>query len=270
MTGVALGRLRSTERVVVSESSPYGAVAVLEGHHKVISRPGFRPRHWESGDWLDSLPAEECFDLSLEPGERHGKSCKEPWAQELLDDAERYIASSFPGELVLRAEPHGSPCRLDVGAAKDAGVRFFGEPPGASISRVGGSARLALGLVDGPVWIAIQPRDDERALSLDVAACGNVRTATGERLPLVSETGWSQLLWRGKPGLPDGTVVFSVSPGSPALSESADQSAALTARLRSLGYVSSGKLTPAHVPSAMQAAPESLPPPGRIRIRVES
>ena len=271
MTGVALGRLRSTERVVVSESSPYGAVALLEGRHKVIARPGFRPRHWETGDWLDGLPAEECFDLGRDPGERRGTSCAEPWAQKLLDAAERYIASSLPGDLVIRAEPHGSPCQLDLGAAAGTGVRFFGEPPGAWISMFDSGAHVDLGLVDGPVWIAIQPRDDERAFSLDVAGCGGVRTAAGAHLPLVSEPAWSELLWRGRARLPrDGTVLFSVSPGARTLHVNADYPADLPARLRSLGYVAPGKNVPTPATSAGRDAPESFPPSGRIRIRVDS
>ncbi len=272
MTGESLARPRTAGRVVVSEASPYGAVALLEGTHKVIVRPGFRARHWETGDWLDGLPAEECFDLARDPGERNGKACEGPWAQKLLDGAERYIASSFRGDLVIRAEPNGSPCRLDIGAATEAGIRFFGDPPNAGFSRKGGTDRLALGRVEGPVWIAIQPRDAERALSLQMAGCGNVITARGERLPVESEASWSDLLWRGTTGLPDeGTVLFSVSPGVRPLHESADYPSELTARLRSLGYVSPGRAAKEpERPDSDRPAPGTLPAPGQIRIRITS
>lgn len=268
MAGEKLGRLHSARRVVASEASPYGAVALFEQNHKVIVRPGFRPRHWETGAWLDSLPAEECFDLARDPTEVHGTSCSEPWAQKLLDDAERTIASSFPGDLVMRAEPRGGPCRLDIGAATAAEVRFFGEPPNLRISRAGGKARVDLGRMEGPIWIATRPEGDERTLAVDVVGCGVVRSAAGERLPRVLETSWSDLLWRGMTGLPDGSVVFSVAPGPPVLHESAGYSSELTARLRSLGYVSAGKKIPTPAPSAVRAPPGSLPPPGRIRIKV--
>ncbi|MEO8056311.1 MAG: sulfatase, partial [Acidobacteriota bacterium] len=109
MTGVPLGRPQPAGRVVVSEATPYGAVALLEGSHKLILRPGFRARSWETGAWLDGLPSQECFDLGRDPGERRPVSCKEPWAEKLIDAAEAYVASSFPGELVFRAEPHGGP-----------------------------------------------------------------------------------------------------------------------------------------------------------------
>jgi arylsulfatase len=270
MTGEPLGKHMSDGRTVVSEASPYGALALLEGNHKVIVRPGFRARHWETGQMLDALPAEECFDLGNDPKELHGTACTEPWAVRLRGEAERMVASSFPGELVFRAEPRGGPCRLDVAAAGGPDVRFFGEPPDARISHAGGGERIDLGGVAGPVWVAIRALGDEKAVSLEVSGCGDVRTAAGERLSSVRETGWSELLWRGTGGLPEGSVLFSVRPGARAPEEYAYYPPELTARLKSLGYVSSGEKTKAAPRPAGRRETGTIPPPGRIRVSVAS
>ena len=134
MTGVSLARPATAGRIVVSEASPYGAMALREGNHKVIVRPGFRARHWETGELLDELPSQECFDLGRDPGEKNSTACTEPWAQRLLAEADRAIASSFPGDFVMRAVPRGGPCRLDVGSSGEAAIRFFGTPPDARVS----------------------------------------------------------------------------------------------------------------------------------------
>ena len=243
MTGVSLGRPAPAGRVVVSEGTPYGAMALREGSHKVIVRPGFRARHWETGEWLDRLPAQECFDLAADPGEKSPTGCTEPWARRLLREAERNVAASFPGDFVIRAVPRGGPCRLDVGSAGETAIRFFGTPPDVRVSSAGGVERVDLGRVDGPVWIAIAGEGD-RALSLAMTGCGEVRTASGARLPSVSETGWSELLWRGGGDLPEGTVVFSVAPGPRTPRENAAYPPELTARLRSLGYVNAERIDP--------------------------
>lgn len=270
MTGVSLGRPRPAGRVVVSEAAPYGAVALLEGSHKVIVRPGFRARHWETGDWLDRLPAQECFDLGRDPAERNGTACTEPWARKLLGEAARYVASSFPGDFVIRAEPRGGPCRLDMGSATESAIRFFGAPPDVPVTTAGGTESVDLGRVEGPVWIAIQPGGDDRALWLHVTGCGDVKTAAGKSLPPASESSWSELLWRGERNLPEGTVVFSVAPGPRTPHENASYPPELTARLRSLGYVSADRVVPASTRPVGPAAAEALPPPGRIRIKVGS
>ena len=270
MQGTPLGRLGPVGRIVVSEASPYGAVAVLEGTHKLIARPGFRNRHWETGEWLDALPAEECFDLSVDPGERHGTSCAEPWAQRLRIEAERYVASSFSGEVVVRAEPRESPCRLDVAGPDGSGVRFFGEPPDVRRSRVDGIERLDLGRVAGPVWLGIPRGGGDGGLSLTLSGCGSVRTADGERLQDVNESSLSELLWRGTNPLPTGTVILVTPPARKARSEEVTYTPELVARLRSLGYASPEASVKAPARSAAPSAPRLLPPEGRVRIRVGS
>ena len=270
MQGMPLGRLGSTGRVVVSEASPYGAVAVLDGTHKLIARPGFRNRHWETGEWLDDLPAEECFDLSADPGERHGTSCSEPWAQRLRNEADLYVATSFPGEVMVRAEPGEGPCRLDVAGPGDSGVRFFGEPPGVRRTRVDGIERLDLGRVAGPVWLGIPRGGEDRGLSVGLTGCGSGRTASGERLPEVSEPRLSELLWRGARPPPSGTLIFVTPPAHRTSSEEVSYTPELLARLRSLGYIASERKPPTLARSAAGAALKALPAPGRIRIRVES
>jgi arylsulfatase A-like enzyme len=270
MTGVSLGRPRPAGRVVVSEAAPYGAIALLEGSHKVIVRPGFRARHWETGSWLDRLPAQECFDLGRDPAEQNGTACTEPWARRLLGEAARTVASSFPGDFVVRAEPRGGPCRLDMGSASESAVRFFGAPPDVRVTTAGGTESVDLGGADGPVWLAVQPGGDDRALWLHVTGCGDVRTAAGKSLPPASETSWSDLLWRGERNLPEGTVVFSVAPGPRTPRENANYPPELTARLRSLGYVSADRVVPASTRPAGPAPEGALPPPGRIRIKVGS
>lgn len=270
MTGVALGRPQSGGRVVVSEATPYGALALVEGTHKVIARPGFRARSWETGAWLDRLPAEECFDLARDPGEHDPTDCAEPWARKLLGEAARTVAASFPGDFVIRAEPHGGPCRLDIGSATTSAVRFFGTPPDVHIATAGGTESVDLGRLDGPVWIAVEPGGDDRALFMNVTGCGDVRTASGARLPSTSESSWSDLLWRGDGALPDGTVVFSVAPGRRPPRENAPYPPELTARLRSLGYLATDRVVPASTRPPGPAVEGALPPPGRIRIRVGS
>jgi arylsulfatase A-like enzyme len=268
MTGVSLGRPKPAGRVVVSEASPYGAIALFEGSHKVIVRPGFRARHWETGSWLERLPTRECFDLGRDPAEKSGTACTEPWARRLLGEATRTIAASFPGDFVVRAEPRGGPCRLDMGSATESEVRFFGAPPDVHVTTAGGTESVDLGGLDGPVWLAIQPGGDDRALWLHVTGCGDVKTAAGNSLPPASESGWSDLLWRGERNLPEGTVVFSVAPGPRTPRENANYPPELTARLRSLGYVSADRVVPASTRPAGPAPEGALPPPGRIRIRV--
>lgn len=271
MTGISLGRPVPAGRVVVSEGSPYGAMALREGSHKVIVRPGFRARHWETGDWLDALPARECFDLARDPGEKSPTGCNEPWARRLLGEAERTVAASFPGDFVIRAVPRGGPCRLDIGSAADSAVRFFGTPPDVRVSSHEGMERVDLGRVDGPVWISVGAGDGDRSLSLRVTGCGDVRTKSGALLPSVSETGWSDLLWRGRGDLPEGTVVFSVAPGPRAPRQDAAYPPELTARLRSLGYVNAERIEPPSPrPAGARPPAGRLPPPGRIRIRVGS
>ena len=271
MVGTPLGRLGSTGRVVVSEASPYGAVAVLEGTHKLIARPGFRSRHWETGEWLDLLPAEECFDLSVDPGERHGTFCAQPWAQRLRSEAHHYVAASFPGEVVVRAEPRSGPCRLDVAGTSDAGVQFFGKPPEVRESQAGGIERLDLGRVAGPVWLGIPWVGGEHGLSLSLAGCGSIRKADGESLRTGSESSLpSELLWRGANPLPDGTVLFVTVPGRETRSEEVAYTPELAARLRSLGYASPQVSVKAPTRSTTPAAPGLLPPAGIVRIRVGS
>jgi len=269
MEGTPLARLGSKRRVVVSEASPYGAIAVLEGTHKLIARPGFRTRHWETGEWLDDLPAEECFDLAADPGERHGTSCAEPWGKALRREAERYVAASLSGEVVVRAEPRGDPCRLEIAGSDASGVRFFGEPPGARESNAGAVERLELGRVAGPVWLGIPPAGGDRGISLSLAGCGGVRTAAGRELPLLSEPSLSELLWRGAGPLPDGTVVFVTAPERETRSEEAAYTPELEARLRSLGYVSPQVSVRPPARSTPLVPRELLPPAGSVRIHVE-
>ena len=270
MTGVSLGRPAPAGRVVVSEGAPYGAMALLEGSHKVIVRPGFRARHWENGEWLDRLPAQECFDLARDPGEKSPTGCAEPWARRLLGEAERTIAASFPGDFVIRAVPRGGPCRLDVGTRAESAIRFFGTPPDVRVSSRDGMERVDLGRLDGPVWLSVEAGAD-RALALSVTGCGEVRTRAGVLLPPVGETGWSDLLWRGRTDLPEGTVVFSVAPGPRAPRQDAAYPPELTARLRSLGYVSAERIdAPAPRAGGARAPAGTLPPAGRIRIRISS
>ena len=68
----------------------------------------------------------------------------------------------------------------------------------------------------------------------------------------------------------DGKATPLNTPGARALHENADYPADLPARLRSLGYVAPGKNVPTPATSAGRDAPESFPPSGRIRIRVDS
>ena len=120
MTGVSLGRPRPAGRVVVSEAAPYGAVALLEGSHKVIVRPGLpRPA---LGDRRLAGPSARAGVLRPWPGPRRAQrdglhravGAQRSWAK-----PPRYVASSFPGDFVIRAEPRGGPCRLDMGSATD-------------------------------------------------------------------------------------------------------------------------------------------------------
>jgi arylsulfatase A-like enzyme len=271
MVGLPLGRIASAgprERAVVSEAPPYGAVAVFDGGHKVITRPGFRQKQWETGDWLDVLPARECFDLAADPGERTAISCEAPWARELLTRANRYIASSFPGALMLRAEPLGHPCTIDIRAAGPPDIDFFGMPPGARSKHSKLGDHVELGGLQGPVWIAVQPRDGDRSIALSISGCGTVQSAAGKQMPRTSEVAWSEVLWRGANELPRGTILFSVAPEQLPAREEVGHWKEIQAQLRSLGYLSA---RPSQTSKPRSPAPGkmlSLPPAGRIRIAI--
>ena len=108
--GVARRRPRPG-RVVVSEASPYGAVARSRGEPQGRSSgPGFRTRHWETGEWLDRLPAEECFDLAADPGEQQpDRPARSPGRGGCSSRPSATWRPRFPATSSIRAEPARRP-----------------------------------------------------------------------------------------------------------------------------------------------------------------
>src|SRR5450759_971145 len=245
-TGWSLSRVRSenADRVAFAESPPYDVLAVWRGRHKLIERPDAVQIRWESGQTLDKVPYEECFDLAADPGE-HSSSCGEPWADELRRDADRHLAAGYPGALVLRVagapgEKGATPCRIEA-AGVDVAPEIVSRAirPVRGVTTSGAASALEFPRMSSVVWVAVIAREASRSLLVRTRGCGPLASPSGEALAGDSTRPWAALLWRRDTPLPSGSVLLTQAPEETARVGHVAMPDDLAARLRSLGYLSS-------------------------------
>jgi len=274
------------DRILVTEAPPLDAIAVREGSRKLIRRTGMPqtftrpPRFHQEAVWLTkgpfiALPAEECFDLARDPGEAHPVPCDAAWGGRLRDAADRYLASGFPGSLVLRipAASSDAPARETVVRARGLGrapaLRTFGLAPAPAAAISGDAIETRFHAGPAPVWIALEPANGSGAIEITLAGLGRLASASGSALAPGSFR-WRELAWETGRGLPAGVAVFTTAPAArPAAADGALPND-VVARLRALGYLA-GPNAPAAAPApaAPEPAGEAREPltPGEVRIR---
>ncbi|HEY7113114.1 MAG TPA: sulfatase [Thermoanaerobaculia bacterium] len=278
------------ERILESEAPPLDAIAVRQGDHKLVRRTGVSqtfsrpPRFHFEGVWLTGrpfavLPAEECFDLSRDPGETQPVPCGAAlWSAPLREALDRYLASGFPGSLVLRipAAADGTTRREAVVRARGRGkaptVRTFGLAPAPSALVSGDAVAARFHAGPAPVWIALEPADRSGAIEIVVAGLDSPVSPAGRALTPGSYR-WRELEW-GAGRLPAGVALFT----TPVVARSAGAPESLpndvVARLRALGYLAGADaVTPAPAAATSRTEVRREPPspplaPGEVRIRL--
>lgn len=224
--------------LIVSKAPRYDAVALRRSGKKIILRSGFPFVSWEDGSDFGRLPVRECFDIDSDPREELPLSCEAPWARDLELEAERYIAATFPGAVVVRFPglPAGSPPRdLAIrarGRKTPPHAFWFGVAPSSEFWTRGNAAEGRFQVGESPAWVAFRPDRTGEALDLDLF--GEPGLAQGA-------FSWGSLLWRSERLLPKRPVLFSTAPGELA-SRAGERpvAVAVVERLRSLGYLSAG------------------------------
>jgi len=206
--------------------------------------------------------------------------CDAPGSAPLREALDRYLASGFPGSLVLRvpaalslsgaAASGGEAVVRARGLGKAPAVRTFGLAPVPAAAISGDAVETRFRAGPAPVWIALEPANGSGAIEITVAGLGPLVSASGGALPEGSFR-WRELEWTARQGLPAGVAVFTTAPSARA---SALSDAALpndvVSRLRALGYLA-GPNAPAATPVPSASAPPAAMPaplaPGEVRIR---
>jgi hypothetical protein len=247
------------------------------GVSQAFSRP---PRFHLEGSWLTGrpfavLPAEECFDLARDPGEAHPIPCDASWSGPLRDALDRYLASGFPGSLVLRipAAGSGAPPRETVvrarGLGKAPALRTFGLAPAPAAAVAGDAIETRFRAGPAPVWIALEPANGSGAIEITLAGLGPLAFASGNPLAPGSFR-WRELAWETGRSLPAGAAVFTTAPAARPAATDGTLPSDVVSRLRALGYLA-GPNAPAAtpVPSTAPVGGEPGAPlvPGEVRIR---
>ena len=240
------GRKPSAEESIVSEAPPYDALAARRADFKLIRRTGFRQYSFTDGSPLDLLPAEQCFDLRLDPQELNPLPCDDTRAEALKEATDRYVASSFPESLVLRVPPRGSDGGRERVLVKARGnsrpplVLTFGLRPEDRPVRRGAVTACNVRPGDRAIWFGFRPAERSGSLQLEMKGLESPLDGNGRRIESGAVRTWSDLLWRGT-SLSPGVLVFSTPPTGPAAEFSQRElPGPLLARLRSLGYLSAG------------------------------
>jgi arylsulfatase A-like enzyme len=274
------------DRILETEAPPLDAVAVRRGSFKLIRRTGVSqafsrpPRFHLEGSWLTGrpfavLPAEECFDLSRDPGEAHPVPCDATWSAPLRDAVDRYLASGFPGSLVVRisAAATGAAPREAVVRARGLGkapvVRTFGLAPAPAAAISGDAVETRFHPGPAPVWIALEPPGGSGAIEIMVAGLDPLVSASGSPLAPGSFR-WRDLEWGAGRSLPAGVAVFTTAPAAYAAASAESLPNDVVARLRALGYLAGPNapaVTPAPTASSRAAETPALLAPGEVRIR---
>ena len=260
------------DRIVVTEAPPHDALALRREQAKMIRRTGGAPFSlFDPSTRYYKMSVEECFDLARDPAERSPSPCGEVGAG-LGRAADRYVASSFPGALVLRLPGSGEvqgPAKLWArGRGGAPALRTFGLASPPALAQVGAVAEAQLSVGPAAAWVAVEPRDGSRALELRLAGAGGAVTPSGR--PVESRSyRWADLAWAGREPLPDGAALFTLPPAPRAFAGASPVPGDVAARLLALGYLRggpglSGLLEPA--PGAARGGGASSLAPDEIRV----
>ncbi|MGE5276754.1 MAG: sulfatase [Acidobacteriota bacterium] len=258
------------DRVVVTEAPPLDALTLRKARSKLVRRTGGAPRSvFDPGTFYYALPAEECYDLALDPMERRRLPCR----RGLEDQADRYVASGFPDALVIRipAGPAGGESRQALlraqGRVSAPAVRTFGLASPPELEQRGATAEVRFRLGPAPAWIAFEPRDGSRALELESRGLPPLSAPGGARLAPGSYR-WLQLRWGAAAALPGQAALFTTPPAPRSATASAHVSSELASRLLALGYLQGAPaLAPSLEPAPASASPAPpFLPPGVVRI----
>ncbi len=206
-------------RPIVSEAPPLEALAVRIDEHKLIRRAGVPQKFWTSGPDFTVFAVQESFDLTRDPGERTPLPSASDWGQELLEEADRYLASGFPDALIVRfpraPDEEGRPIVVSArGRGPAPFLRSFGLAGRGVVSQHGARTEIRFRRPRAPVWLAFQS-DESRALALRIDGAGPVASAAGRRLEPGSHF-WNGLGWAAREPLPSGAeIVIFTTPQSP-------------------------------------------------------
>ena len=256
-------------RLIATEAPPLDAFTVREGSLKLIRRNGTPQNSWIDGSPFSALVPEECFDLAKDPGETHRVPCSPEAKVRLRERADRYLASSFTGSVVVRVPPgfasNGEVVVRARGRREGPLLRTFGLASRKAVETPGSGGEVRFSDGPAPVWLAFQPADGARALELDVGGLSSLVSARGEEVS-GGVRQWDRLAWSADGPLPEGASVFttpeSIGPAPVSRALPTD----VVARLLALGYLRGSPVAPPHPASASGAASADLPP-GEVRIR---
>ena len=235
------------EEVVVSKAPRFDALAVRIGAHKLISRPGFPLTSWEDGAAFGSPPAQECFDVSRDPGETAPAPCSQEWARELFRQRDRAVAESLAGSLVLRFPERWAGRQFAVRASGEGqvpGVTAFGEDPLDQFDLGNGRASARFKVGGSGLWVAIRPAPGAREVRLEIFGPKENDIRTPGRPEMRLTGGWMparEVLWRGEEFPEDAVALVMMPPAKISGRSSREQiEPEALVQLRSLGYLSSG------------------------------
>jgi arylsulfatase A-like enzyme len=259
-------------RPIVSEAPPLEALAARIDEHKLIRRTGAPQKSWFDGGAFLVLSVQESFDLARDPGEKHPLPSASDWGAQLLAEVDRYLASGFPGSLVIRlplasVPPEaGRPIRV-VARGREAapGLRSFGLASKGVFSRRGAVTEARFERPRAPVWLAFEP-DESRALSLVIEGAGPVVTAAGDAKLGVGSYEWNRLGWTARDPLPAGAAIFTTPPSTLRRGGMLPLPPEVVARLLSLGYLPFDSSAGALTTSSTGERPDTRLAPGEIRI----
>jgi arylsulfatase A-like enzyme len=260
-------------RALTTEAPPLEALAVRMDEHKLIRRTGARQTSWFDGTEYLALSVQECFDLATDPAEKNPLPSASAWGMQLREQVDRYLASGFPGALVVRlpALLTGAGERVSVrvrGRGSAPALRIFGLASRGTLSQRGTVTEIRFARPRAPVWLAFSPAEGVGALELDAEGIGPVLSAAG--LPIErSSYRWSELGWPGREPLPARVALFTTRSSGERRSSMLPVPPEVLARLLSLGY-----LPFSSPPAALPAAPGAVEDregedlaPDEIRIR---
>ena len=258
-------------RPIVSEAPPLEALAVRIGEHKLIRRTGVAQKFWTSGGDFVVFPVQQSFDLSKDPEERTPLPSASDWGRELLEEADRYLASGFSDALIVRfprvPDQEGRPIVVSaIGRGLAPSLRSFGLAELGELSQHGARTEIRFRRPRAPVWLAFQS-DESRALALRIDGSGPVASARGARLKPGSHS-WTDLGWAGRERLPAGdeTVIFTTPQGPLRPRVQRTLPSDVVTQLLSLGYLPFSSPSEGSPAGAKGEEPDQTLATGEVRI----
>jgi arylsulfatase A-like enzyme len=261
------------ERPLVTESPPLEAVTIRIGDHKLIRRTGVPQTSWFDGTQYLALSVQESFDLASDPAEKHPLASASDWGMELREHLDRYLASGFPGALVVRLPA------LLTGAGGEVAVRARGRESAPALRSFGLAARgtlLQAGAVTeirftrprAPVWLAFTPAEGPGALEIEIEGLRPVVSAAGRPIERGSHR-WNGLGWAGREPLPGEVAIFTTPSSGERRGAMLPLPPEVVARLLSLGYLPFSSSTSGAVSAAASQAKDGAEDlePDEVRIR---